>query len=74
MKSFKRHTRRRRNLSIKKTFLLTPEQNAKVEALTPKYGTDSQVVRVALDALFLAEGVSSVNGTDVQHSPALQPA
>ncbi len=61
MTGYTKKRRRSRNLDIKKTFLIAPEQEQGIVALTQKYGNESQVMRVALDGLFLVEGVSITN-------------
>ncbi len=72
MANHKKRGPKSRNLTIRKTVLLSPAHSKKLDRLVEKYGTEGAAVRAALDALFLADVVSDTNPPCV--SSALQAA
>lgn len=57
-----------RGLSVRKMIAMSPEMAHAVAVAAHRYGSEANVVRLALEAFFLAEGVKDTNKTSEQNS------
>lgn len=57
-----------RGLNVRKPIYMTQEHSAQLAKAARRYGTEANVVRLALEAFFLAEGVSISNTSREQQT------